>query len=134
VNQSIYFHRANVSNDDENVNEQERSSNSRKSYDKNRKTKTGTLLRKIKNAYLLLWQHFVLAYTNYHVIKWTIWWALSTCGYLLVVTYSQLLWQTAVKPDDKIYNGAVDFAYAILGKRKAFLMRQYYLNSIKYEI
>jgi len=133
VSQSIYFHRTNVSDDDENVTEQERSSNSRKSYDKNRKT--GTLLRKIKNAYLLLWKHFVLAYTNYHVIKWSAWWALSTCGYLLVVTYSQLLWQTAVKPDDRIYNGAVDFTYAIIGKRKAFLIIQpCYLNSMKYEI
>lgn len=58
----------------------------------------------------------MLAYTNYRVIKWSAWWALSTCGYLLVATYSQLLWQTAVKPGDRIYNGAVDFAYAIVGK------------------
>jgi len=139
VDQSIYFHRVNVSDDEDYSVATEQAIHQLEPIYKNcttniAKAKSGTLL-KIKNANALLWKHFVLAYTNYYVIKWSAWWALSTCGYLLVAIYSQLLWQTAVKPDDRIYNGAVDFAYAILGKRKAFLMRQsYYLSSIKYEI
>jgi len=76
---------------------------------------------KMYSAYTLLWKHFVQGYTNYHVIKWSTWATLSTCGYLLVETYSQLLWQTAVKPGDKIYNGAVDFVYAIIGKKILFI-------------
>lgn len=130
MGQSIYFHRANVADDEENsvvpqvIDQSRQLSNPRKSCDKNSKIKSSTLLRKIRNAYALLWKHFVLAYTNYRVVKWSAWWALSTCGYLLVATYSQLLWQTAVKPGDRIYNGAVDFAYAIVGKGKALLMRQ----------
>lgn len=27
---------------------------------------------------------FVLAYQNTHVLKWSLWWALATCGYLQV--------------------------------------------------
>lgn len=52
------------------------------------------------------------------MIKWSAWWALATCGYLQIINYMQLLWQTAVGPDDMIYNGAVDFIYAIVGEEK----------------
>ncbi len=77
------------------------------------------VFRKTRNAYALLWKHFIQAYTNYRVAKWSVWWALATCGYLQVVSYIQLLWQTAVIPGDMIYNGAVDFVYAIVGKEDA---------------
>lgn len=127
MGESIYFHHISkeisVTNVQLTTDQSEQLSNSRKSCNKNSKTNPSTLFHRIKNAYTLLWKHFVLAYTNYRVIKWSAWWALSTCGYLLVATYSQLLWQTAVKPGDKIYNGAVDFAYAIVGKGTALLMR-----------
>ncbi|KYN05417.1 PREDICTED: thiamine transporter 1-like [Cyphomyrmex costatus] len=135
VGQSIYFHRINrVSLDEENpasieyaIDQSQQLSNSRKLCDKNSKTKSDTFY-KIRNAYTLLWKHFVLAYSNYRVIKWSAWWALSTCGYLMVATYSQLLWQTAVKPGDRIYNGAVDFAYAIVGSISVFCVGKLRLN------
>lgn len=96
-------------------------------------TVSGTpLLRKIRNAYALLWKHFVQAYTNYRVIKWSIWWALATCGYLQVINYIQLLWKTAVESDDKIYNGAVDFIYAIVGKEDVSAVSgASYFNSVR---
>lgn len=87
-----------------------------------------TLLRKIKNAYALLWKHFLQAYTNYRVAKWSIWWALATCGYLQIISYIQLLWQTAVEPGDMIYNGAVDFFYAIIGAGTVFCVGKLKLN------
>ncbi|KAL6263321.1 hypothetical protein P5V15_006119 [Pogonomyrmex californicus] len=137
VGQSIYFHRVSASDDEENnaaavqqtIDQSGQPSNPRiSSCDKNDKTQSDTLLHKIRNAYALLWKHFVLAYTNYRVIKWSVWWSLSTCGYLLVATYSQLLWQTAVKPGDRIYNGAVDFAYAIVGAMSVFSVGKIRLN------
>lgn len=75
------------------------------------------LLIRIKRAYALLWKHFVQAYTDHRVLKWSVWWALGTCGYLQVANYMQLLWEDTVKPTDKIYNGAVDFLYAIIGEK-----------------
>jgi len=132
VNQSIYFHRSGVADEEHgkqiNVlsttidHQSQDSSNSQESCnDENSETKRRyfvglSLFHKIRTAYALLWKHFVQAYTNYRVIKWSAWWALSTCGYLQIVSYIQLLWQTAVQSDDKIYNGAVDFLYAILGE------------------
>ncbi|XP_012536072.1 thiamine transporter 2 [Monomorium pharaonis] len=139
VGQSIYFHRTNVPDDEEKnsviiqqaIDQSHQSNNSRKFCNKSNKTKPGILLlRKLKNAYALLWKHFVLAYTNYRVIKWSAWWALSTCGYLMGATYSQLLWQTAIKPGDKIYNGAVDFTYAIVGAISVFSVGKIRLNWI----
>lgn len=91
------------------------------------------LLRKIKNAYALLWKDFLQAYTNYRVAKWSIWWAMATCGYLQIISYIQLLWQTAVEPGDMIYNGAVDFFYAIIGEGER-RFRDVSLKLFKYKI
>ncbi|XP_011700298.1 PREDICTED: thiamine transporter 2-like isoform X2 [Wasmannia auropunctata] len=110
VSQSMYFHRNGISDEEQ------------------RKVLGGPLLRKIRNAYALLWKHFVQAYTNYRVAKWSVWWALATCGYLQIINYIQLLWRTAVGPDDMIYNGAVDFIYAIVGAVTVFCVGKIQLN------
>jgi len=126
----MYFHRTSVSEEEQGQDtldyHLQHSSNSQESPNvENGKTKQcfmvsgAQVFRKIKNAYALLWKHFIQAYTNYRVAKWSVWWALATCGYLQVVNYIQLLWQTAVIPGDMIYNGAVDFVYAIVGKEDA---------------
>lgn len=124
VKQSIYFHRASLNNENPTLQQNKETTDCLQKVRYQQMLSCGNnggryrALRKLRNAYAMLGKHFVQAYTNYYVIKWSIWWALSTCGYLMVATYSQLLWQTAVKPEDKIYNGAVDFLYAILGNRK----------------
>ncbi|KAL2718818.1 thiamine transporter 1-like [Vespula squamosa] len=83
---------------------------------------------KLKRAYALLWQHFLNAYTHGHIVKWSMWWAFSTCGYLQITNYTQLLWQTAVESYDEIYNGAVDACYAIIGASTVFIISKIPLN------
>ncbi|GAB1865589.1 Thiamine transporter 2 [Camponotus japonicus] len=128
VNQSIYFHRASISDEQ-----------SKESFDYQTTEPTEyrciatsnteiSQFRKIKNAYALLWRHFLQAYTNYRVVKLSIWWALATCGYLQVLSYAQLLWQDAVEKGDMIYNGAVDFLYAIIGAGTVFCVGKMKLN------
>ncbi|KAL6424323.1 hypothetical protein ACFW04_009848 [Cataglyphis niger] len=117
VNQSIYFHRASIS---DGVQEKDKGPFDYQLTTEPTKYRCFTisrtpLFRKIKNAYNLLWKHFLQAYINYRVVKWSFWWALATCGYLQVSSYMQLLWIEAVKPYDSEYNGAVDFFYAIIG-------------------
>lgn len=68
------------------------------------------------------------AYSNCHVIKWSAWWAFSTCGYLQVISYMQLLWQTAVEPGAMIYNGAVDSLYTVIGAATVFCIGKLRLN------
>jgi thiamine transporter 2/3 len=38
-----------------------------------------------KNAYYYLWKDFTFAYTNLYVLKWSLWWALATTGFLQVI-------------------------------------------------
>ncbi|XP_032690025.1 thiamine transporter 1-like isoform X2 [Odontomachus brunneus] len=88
------------------------------------------MFRSIVHAYALLWKHFVQAYTNHRVLKWSLWWALGTCGYLQIANYMQLLWLDTVQSNDEIYNGAVDFIYAIIGSMTVFCVGKIRLNWI----
>lgn len=126
VPQSIYFHRKNDNHislthkedivlQQNNVNQIFQRSEQSKEYSSSRINIS--LIYKVKKAYILLWKDFLGAYSNSHVIKWSIWWSFSTCGYLQVISYIQLLWKTAVLPEDRIYNGAIDFLYTIIGEQ-----------------
>ncbi|XP_015119877.1 thiamine transporter 2 [Diachasma alloeum] len=89
---------------------------------------TRPLILKIKTAYYLLWKDFLKAYTSFHVLKWSLWWAAASCGYLQVLSYSQPVWQTAVEKDDMIYNGAVEALYSIIGAAVVFAIGRLRLN------
>ncbi|XP_063976829.1 thiamine transporter 2-like [Diachasmimorpha longicaudata] len=136
VNQSVYFHRATPIKD--------LIPNSKDSSCENPITAFGAevscnlkghqeydtrpLIHKIKTAYYLLWKDFLKAYTSFHVLKWSLWWAAASCGYLQVLSYSQPVWQTAVKKDDMIYNGAVEALYSIIGAAVVFAIGKLRLN------
>lgn len=105
IKQSIYFHRAESprlsENDETELND----------------LVNRNFLEKLKNAYFLLWQDFIKSYTNKHVIKWSLWWAFATCGYLQTINYIQLLWRTAgTGKTSDIYNGAVEAGLTIISK------------------
>ncbi|EFN84207.1 thiamine transporter 2 [Harpegnathos saltator] len=158
VGQSIYFHRASTCDEENSIGEQEKKevaqSRQRSSrwlccIGSNRDSAFGPQyqsslcnkscfcgvessgklqFRDITRAYALLWKHFVQAYADHRVLKWSLWWALGTCGYLQVANYMQLLWLDTVHSNDEIYNGAVDFAYAILGAITVFSVGKIRLN------
>ncbi|XP_039280821.1 thiamine transporter 2 [Nilaparvata lugens] len=71
-----------------------------------------------------LWRDFINAYTNKYVLKWSIWWALATCGYQQVMSYVQILWDEiqGVSPteDNVSYNGAIESLYTIISAFSAF--------------
>lgn len=119
VKGSIYFHRVNnnedltLSNIDVKL-EQESGSQAITSKSKN-------ILLKLKEAYAYLWKDFLKAFTNSHVVKWSLWWAFATCGYVQVLNYVQLVWETAYEKDQKKrYNGAVEALYTIIGAVTVF--------------
>ncbi|XP_060529418.1 thiamine transporter 1-like [Cylas formicarius] len=73
-------------------------------------------LQKSKEAYALMWSHFVQAYSNKYTAKWSVWWALSTCGFIQVQVYMQPLWWAIVgDPKQKIYNGVVEAVLTVIG-------------------
>jgi hypothetical protein len=51
-----------------------------------------------KIAYYYLWKDFKSAYTNPYVVKWSFWFALSTCGFLQAcVLQFKLIWHLKKK-------------------------------------
>ncbi|GFG28335.1 hypothetical protein Cfor_09087 [Coptotermes formosanus] len=70
-----------------------------------------------KTAYYYLWKDFTSAYTNPYVVKWSFWWALSTCGFLQVLNYVQLIWNSIINENGntEIYHGAVEATYTVIG-------------------
>ncbi|XP_076165974.1 thiamine transporter 1 [Ptiloglossa arizonensis] len=137
VDQSIYFHRKNenhtsitnnvlIASQQDNLSEVSHIS---QQHVKRTPMQTNLpIVQKVRQAYMLLWKDFLLAYSNSHVVKWSMWWSFSTCGYLQIISYIQLLWQTAVSSGDNIYNGAVDSLYTIIGTITVFCIGKIPLN------
>ncbi|KAL7306080.1 hypothetical protein TKK_0001536 [Trichogramma kaykai] len=137
VDQSIYFHRSEPSITDISASLGSPDSYhtlSASSSHRISQTETKTFFIKIKHAYYLLWEDFIKAYTNRHVVKWSLWWAFATCGYLQVISYIQVLWENAVKHtepnsnDFQIYNGAVEAVYTLISALVVFCVGNLHFN------
>ncbi|KAH8295107.1 hypothetical protein KR018_007214 [Drosophila ironensis] len=73
------------------------------------------------NALQLLWSHFNCAYTNYLVVQWSLWYAISLAGFLQISTYMQVLWKSFENEPVVVWNGAVDAALTLLSAIFALL-------------
>jgi thiamine transporter 2/3 len=72
--------------------------------------------RKFMSAFTLMKTHIVESFANKYVLKWSFWWALSTCGFIQVQCYMQVLWhEIHDDPNLPIYNGAVESVLTVLG-------------------
>ncbi|XP_069617780.1 thiamine transporter 1 isoform X2 [Ranitomeya imitator] len=70
-----------------------------------------------------LWNDFLLCYSSRTLLCWSVWWALSTCGYFQVVNYSQGLWEmVAPSSHSEIYNGSVEAVSTLLGAVAVFIV------------
>ncbi|NXX39752.1 S19A2 protein, partial [Tricholaema leucomelas] len=71
-----------------------------------------------------LWQDFLQCYSSRTMLCWSVWWALSTCGYFQVINYAQGLWEMVLLPSHStdIYNGAVEAASTLLGAVAVFVV------------
>ncbi|KAM4046655.1 thiamine transporter 1 [Anomaloglossus baeobatrachus] len=70
-----------------------------------------------------LWKDFLHCYSSRTLLCWSVWWALSTCGYFQVVNYSQGLWEmVAPSSQSEIYNGSVEAVATLLGAVAVFIV------------
>lgn len=70
-----------------------------------------------------LWQDLLQCYSSRTLLCWSVWWALSTCGYFQVINYAQGLWEMVLPSHStEIYNGAVEAASTLLGKLLILLL------------
>ena len=66
----------------------------------------------------VLWNDFLVCYSSRPLLCWSVWWALSTCGYFQVVNYAQGLWEQVMPSRHAaIYNGGVEAVSTLLGKQ-----------------
>ncbi|KAL1022291.1 hypothetical protein UPYG_G00024690 [Umbra pygmaea] len=69
----------------------------------------------------ILWVDFLQCYSCRTLLAWSVWWALSTCGYFQVVNYAQALWEKVLPSQEfEIYNGYVETISTLLGALAAF--------------
>lgn len=72
----------------------------------------------------VLWNDFLICYSSRPLLCWSVWWALSTCGYFQVVNYAQGLWEEVKPPHSAvIYNGGVEAVSTLLGKPRGSVGR-----------
>uniref|UniRef100_A0A8D0BIF0 Thiamine transporter 1 n=1 Tax=Salvator merianae TaxID=96440 RepID=A0A8D0BIF0_SALMN len=70
-----------------------------------------------------LWQDFLQCYSSRPLLCWSVWWALSTCGYFQVINYTQGLWEKVLPfQSSEIYNGGVEAASTLLGAVAVFVV------------
>jgi len=71
-----------------------------------------------------LWKNCKHAYSDYYILKWSIWWALASAGQFQVVNYIQALWEQIIQESgdsSSQYNGAVKSIHTLLSNRNFFL-------------
>lgn len=74
--------------------------------------------RGLREVFWILFQDFLQCYRCRPLLAWSVWWALATCGYFLVLNYAQALWETVRPSRDGltvIYNGYVETLSTLLG-------------------
>ncbi|XP_066479196.1 thiamine transporter 1-like isoform X4 [Tiliqua scincoides] len=70
-----------------------------------------------------LWADFLRCYSSRLLLCWSVWWALSTCGYFQVINYAQGLWEMVLPSrSSDIYNGGVEAASTLLGAVAVFVV------------
>ncbi|KAK9402308.1 thiamine transporter 1 [Crotalus adamanteus] len=68
-----------------------------------------------------LWQDLLQCYSSWPLLCWSVWWALSTCGYFQVINYAQGMWEIVLPSQtSEIYNGAVEAVSTLLGAVAVF--------------
>uniref|UniRef100_A0A8B9IH33 Thiamine transporter 1 n=1 Tax=Anser cygnoides TaxID=8845 RepID=A0A8B9IH33_ANSCY len=70
-----------------------------------------------------LWRDLLQCYSSWTMLCWSVWWALSTCGYFQVINYVQGLWEMVLPSHStEIYNGGVEAASTLLGAVAVFVV------------
>lgn len=83
-----------------------------------------SLWRLFWQAVVKRWRDFAKFYCNPSLLKWSIWWALATCGVLQVGNYVQSLWKEVggASKNTHIYNGVVESLATLCSAGAAFLL------------
>lgn len=65
---------------------------------------------------------------NQELLKWSLWWALASCGVYQVQNYTQSLWKQMQTDPDDVANGVVEFVNTCLGAFLSFFIHHLSIN------
>lgn len=131
---SLFFHQRESSSQDEAVLEtvnrspliekpEDPESNKQLNADEKTTLKNNTSSSGLLEVLKMLWTDFLQCYSSSTLLAWSVWWALSTCGYLQVINYAQALWEDILTSKNyHIYNGYVETISTLLGAFAAFVV------------
>ena len=83
-----------------------------------------SLWKLFSRAVIKRFRDFVKFYCNPSLLKWSLWWALATCGVLQVGNYVQSLWKEVGGRTESIhlYNGVVESLATLCSAGAAFVL------------
>ncbi len=86
-------------------------------------TSAPNCMKQWKDSIIGLLHAFRVSYSNYTLLRWSIWWALATCGYLQIENYIQSLWEEVQgSQKNKSWNGGVGAAATLGSAGVAFAL------------
>lgn len=94
-------------------------------------TRPPTIDQGIVAYFRAIWHHFKIFKQNKIVLKWSIWWALTSCGIFQVYNYVQTLWSTMQTVDIDAKNGITECANTLIGALLTFLVQYLKINWVK---
>ncbi|CAI5451358.1 unnamed protein product [Caenorhabditis angaria] len=65
---------------------------------------------------------------NRELLKWSIWWALASCGMYQVQNYIQSLWREMQNDPENVANGFVELTNTLLGTALSFSIQYFSIN------
>lgn len=91
-----------------------------------------SLWRKFQAASEYVKKDFISSFSNLYILKWSIWWALGTCGNFQVGNYIQPLWEEILPmsntTETELLNGGVEAVTTLTGAVLAFVLGFLHLN------
>ncbi|CAI4232623.1 unnamed protein product [Auanema sp. JU1783] len=92
--------------------------------------------RKLQNGlrvyFINTLRNFSIYKKNKVVLKWSIWWALTSCGIYQVYNYMQTLWLEMQSDPSDVNNGIAEFAHTALGAVLSFVIQYLSINWKRY--
>lgn len=104
------------------VDDDENNKNAEMTIDENVQNAENKVQFSWERASKLLWNHFKTSYSNRTILVFSIFWALSTAGYILIISYVQVLWKEINSDQENLYNGAVEALLTFSGALSASLV------------
>uniref|UniRef100_A0A1I7X4T2 Uncharacterized protein n=1 Tax=Heterorhabditis bacteriophora TaxID=37862 RepID=A0A1I7X4T2_HETBA len=69
----------------------------------------------LKLYFITIGRNFSIYKKNKIVLKWSIWWALASCGMYQIYNYMQTLWMAMQSDPNKVENGIAECANTFFG-------------------